>query len=312
MLSKNKEEDADEQENRELKKNDKAAGEQRASAILLVFGGQQPLHDGLIRAVTGHGQESSANHAGPARVFGREIPAEIEDLQLVSMRRRDLHDFVPSAGNAVEQDSEGNQASSQVEKKLGDVGPDDRFHAAFKCVEDGQRNNDKDRQPLRGSQRNTNNQCDRCDAHSFGECARSKECSRGNGAHTLTKSLFHYRISGQKFASKITRQKKHGDQETPGKITEDELEKRHIAAVSERGRSDDGKGGSFRRHNGKGQRPPGSCAPSQKVVAHIVLFFSKLDAQSGHAQQVNNDDGQINRMNTHRLRTSPLPVLGEV
>jgi len=49
------------------KRNDDATGEQRAAAVSLIFRGQQPLDDNLVRAVAGHGEKKRRDEPGPDR-----------------------------------------------------------------------------------------------------------------------------------------------------------------------------------------------------------------------------------------------------
>jgi len=90
--------DADEKKNGELKQNDYAAGQQSAAAVFFIFCGEKALDDGLIGAVAGHGEECAADEAGPERIFCREVPGKIEDLQFVACGCGDLRNFGPSAG----------------------------------------------------------------------------------------------------------------------------------------------------------------------------------------------------------------------
>ncbi len=66
---KNKQQYADCQENGELEEHDETAGENSAATIVLATRRQQPLNDGLIGAVRGHGEKSAADNAGPKRVM---------------------------------------------------------------------------------------------------------------------------------------------------------------------------------------------------------------------------------------------------
>ena len=58
----------------------------------------KPLHHGLIGAVARHGQESSADQAGPERIAARQAEGEIENTQLAARRRGRLRHLRPAPG----------------------------------------------------------------------------------------------------------------------------------------------------------------------------------------------------------------------
>src|ERR1700757_4241042 len=134
MLREDIEQHTNEQKDRELKKNNHPADQKREAAIALVSRGEQSLHDGLIRTMTRHHDERSADQTRPERVLRRQAKGKIENLQFVSGAGRNLRDFAPSSRDAMEQDHKSDHASGQIQQQLGNVGPDDRLHAAFKGV----------------------------------------------------------------------------------------------------------------------------------------------------------------------------------
>ncbi len=103
MLRKDVEQDSNQEKDGELNEDDNAAGEERAAAVFFIARGEQPLDDGLVGAVAGHGEKSAADQAGPECIFCGEVKRKIEDLQFVAGGGGDLRYFSPSAGNAVEQ-----------------------------------------------------------------------------------------------------------------------------------------------------------------------------------------------------------------
>src|SRR5882757_872338 len=90
---------------RELKKNNCAAGEQCDLAFPFRFRGEQSLDDGLISAVAGHGEKSTTDYARPKCIgFGGIYQAEGEIEYGKFIRGSGcLHSGVPSAGDPVEQ-----------------------------------------------------------------------------------------------------------------------------------------------------------------------------------------------------------------
>ena len=89
--------------------------------------------------------------------------------------RGNLSDFVPAAGDAVEEKEESNGAAGEIKKKLRNVGPDDGFHAAFEGVDDGQRDDNENGEPLRRAENDAHNQRDSRHANAFRNGARNKK-----------------------------------------------------------------------------------------------------------------------------------------
>ena len=196
MLRKNIKQNADQQKHGELNQNDDAAGEQGPAAVALGLGGQQPLYDRLVRAMGGHGEKRSADNSGPKRVFRREIPGEIEELKFVSSRRCDLRHFAPAARNAVQQQGQRDGAAGQIDKKLCDVGPNHRLHAAFEGVKHGQRDDHHHRESFGSAEHYAYDERNRGDAHAFGNRAGNEKRAGGDRAHLFAETFLDERIRG--------------------------------------------------------------------------------------------------------------------
>ena len=123
--------DADEQEEGELEEDDGSGAEQREAALAQVAGGEHALHHELVGTVRGHGEERSAEQAGPEGVGLGQVEGKVEHVELAE-RRGDGVDVGPAAGGLVTDRPEGDQGSGHVEGHLDDVGPDDGGHASFK------------------------------------------------------------------------------------------------------------------------------------------------------------------------------------
>ena len=74
MLRKHIKKHANQQKHGELNKHDGAAGKQRAATVTLALGSEEALHDGLVRAVSSHGEKGAADDSGPKRVFRCQAP----------------------------------------------------------------------------------------------------------------------------------------------------------------------------------------------------------------------------------------------
>jgi len=249
MLRKDKKQYADQEKNRELEQHNEPAGNQRAAAIALAPRGEEALDNGLIRAVRRHGEKRATDHPGPKGVFASKVPREVQELQFVSVERGDLSDFAPAAWNAVQQDSQGQNAAGKIKQKLRDVGPDDRFHASFEGVQYGQRDHDKHGKPLRCSERNAHDQGDCGDSHAFGKSAGGQKRNCRNGAHSGTEAFFDQGVGGQVFSTKIPGQKENGNEHTAYDVAKDQLQKCEIAGIRDGGSADDCERGCLGGHD---------------------------------------------------------------
>ena len=308
MLREDVEQDADQKKNCELDQDDHAAGEESAAAVFFVAGGEEPLHDGLVSAVAGHGQEGAADQTGPERVFGGEVEGEIENLKFVAGGCGDLCDFVPAAGNSVEEEPESCGAAGEIEEELGDVGPDDGGHAAFESVENGESDDDDDGEVLRSSENDADDQGDGGDAHAFGDGTRDEEGAGGDGAHFFAETLFDDSVSGEKLATEVAGEEQEDDQDSADEIADDELNEGEVRGVGDGGRADDGERGGFRGDNGERERPPGGGAAAEKIVETDGFagalrdgFFGAAEAHAerGYGEEVGDDDSEVNRVDAH-------------
>src|SRR5438552_14652479 len=236
------------------------------------------------------------------------MPGKIQNLQLVSRGGRDLGDFAPAAGDAVQQNKKCYGASGEVEQQLRDIGPNYRFHAAFEGVEHSERDDDDHRELLRRSEHDAYNQRDGRDAHAFGNRPRDQKSAGGDGAHAFTEALFDQRVGREKFAAKISGQQQQYDEHTTDQEDEDELKKTEITAVSDGGRADDREGGGFCGDDRKRQGPPRRGAAAQKIVRGVLLAAAETHPQRGNAEQIGNDNGKVERMDSHRESFPPLPL----
>jgi len=290
VLSEGEEKHTDQEEDGELDQDDDAAGEEGAAAVAFVACGEKALDDNLIGAVGGHGEKGAADEPGPEGVPGGPVEGEIEELEFVSGGGCNLGDFAPSAGNAVQQYEESDGAAGQVNHELCDVGPDDGAHAAFEGVQNGQGDYENDGEFFRGAKDDADDQGDGGDADAFGNGAGDEERAGGDGAHFLAEAFFDEGVGGEEFSAEVAGEEEKDDQNAPDQVAEDELEKGEVTSVGDGGGADDGEGGGFRGHDGKGQGPPGGGASAEKIVAGVLLLAAEAHAECGYGQQIGDDD----------------------
>ena len=112
--------------------------QQGRDRLALIAGGQQALHDELVSAVAGGGEEGPADHPGPEGVGSRQREREIEDPELVHAGG-EVMDGGPSAGHEVQDREHADQRAADVDGGLHDVGPDDRGQPALEGVNQRER-----------------------------------------------------------------------------------------------------------------------------------------------------------------------------
>jgi len=308
VLRKGEERDADKQKDGELYQDDDAAGEKRFGAVAVIARCQKALNDGLIGAVAGHRQRSTADEAGPECVFPAEAEGKIKYLQFVASSCGDLRHFGPAVWNAMEQDEKSDDAAGDIQEQLRNVGPDDRAHAAFEGVEDGERDDNQNGETLGSAEDHADHKRDGGNAHTFGYSAGNEKGTRSDGAHLFPEALFDERIGSEKCTTKVAREQKQYDKNAADDVSDDQLEESHVARISDSGSADDGERGSFRRDDGECQSPPGCGAAAEKVLKadgnavgfdSIALAAAEMHAQSRDNEQIKDDDGEIERMNEH-------------
>ena len=83
-------------------------------------------------------------------------------------------------------------------------------------------------------------------------------------------------------------------------VAKNQLQKSEIAGIRDGRNTNDGQRGCFRRHDGKRQGPPGRVSSSEEIVGGATLVAAEVQAQRSYAEEVSNDDRQVQWMNAHR------------
>src|ERR1035438_9478208 len=291
------EEHADQQEQGELDADDGPTGQQGGAALALIAGAEEALHHELVGAVAGGGEETAAGQAGPERVGAGEKlhggrKTEIENGELVG-GRRDGHHVSPSAGDLSEDDEKAENCSDYIERHLHDVGPDDRGHAAFEGIEEGENHDHHNRSDLAGAEHDGDDDGDGEDADAFGESAGDQENGGGELADAFAEAAAHELVGSEHFAAEILGKEQDGDHDAGQQVAEDHLEEAEVAVEGEGGGADDGQGAGFGGDYGKADGPPRGGAPAQEIVAEALLAGAKTGAEPGDGGQVGENDGQV-------------------
>ena len=105
-----------------------SAHEQGLLRLALALRREQPLHHQLVGAVAGHGEECTADDAGPERVRRRYRERKIKDAEFLRGDR--VHSAQP-AGNLVQQRGKRDQ------RALGDAARDGEHRLHLVVVREG-------------------------------------------------------------------------------------------------------------------------------------------------------------------------------
>src|SRR5439155_1054001 len=77
---------------------------------------------------------------------------------------------------------------------------------------------------------------------------------------------------------------------------ENDLDERHVPAVSHCRDADDGEGARLRGDDGEADAPPGRVFAAKEVVAGVALVFAEPHAKSDDAAQIAQDDQPIGKV----------------
>src|SRR5205085_10196081 len=76
-------------------------------------------------------------------------------------------------------------------------------------------------------------------------------------------------------------------------VAQDDLEKTQIARECQRRCADYGQGAGFSGYDGEADGPPGRRPATQKIIAQVGLAAAEMRAEEGDANQVDEDDRQV-------------------
>ncbi len=303
---KNEEHHADDQKQSELNQNHQPAGEQRLAAVAQGFRAEQALHDQLVGAVRGGGEEAAAGDSRPEAVGvaeedARESEVEIENLKL-AQGRGDCRHVLPAAGDFLQDHDKAQRRAHDVESHLDHVGPDDRGHAAFEGVEQRHGYDEDDGDDLAGAEDDRDDDGNGEHAHAFGQRPGDQKRESGEAGQALAEAAADELVGGEHLAAEIMGQEKERDDDAGQQVSDDDLQKAEIALKRQGGCANNGKGAGFRRDDGEGDGPPGSCPAAQEVILERFLAAPEAGAEERDSYQVEGHDGQIQE--THEIGDS--------
>ncbi len=212
----------DEQEKRELREDDHAGAEQSPLRLAQIAGGEQALHHELIGAVGGHGEKGAAEQAGPEGVALGEVQGEVEHAELVGGLRH-MGDGSPTAGDVVTEREQSDQRAADIDRHLRDIGPDNRGHAAFKGVKQGEGGDQGDGGDVAGADGDADHDGDRKDADAFGGGAGEQKETRGDLVQQGAEAAVDELVGGEHFSGEVAGQKEQRDNHTAGEVPEHHL-----------------------------------------------------------------------------------------
>src|SRR5439155_21593235 len=108
----------DHQEQSQLKQDEKTARKQGRLALSLVASRQQALHDQLVGAVAGAGEERAAHESRPEKIRIVPVEVKVEKRELVARALSQPGNFPPAAGDGLDRQNERQDSAQKVEELL--------------------------------------------------------------------------------------------------------------------------------------------------------------------------------------------------
>ena len=125
-------------------------------------------------------------------------------------------------------------------------------------------------------------------------CGESMQC----GAEALSDEL----IGRHELAFKVARQEEHANDDAAEQVADSDLQEAEVAGVGEARDADDGERAGFGGDDGERDGPPGDIAISEEVGAQRALSVPEAEAEPGDAQQIEDDRGDVDEVELHRMR----------
>src|SRR5580704_2742230 len=293
-----KEHYSDNQEQSKLEQDGDSAREQGGHGLPLAACRQQSLHDELIGAMTGRGQESSADNPSPECIRLPEVRTEVEDAKLACTLGHAVNGGPPSE-NQMKNREQANDCSANVNYGLHHVGPDHRRQSALEGIDQSQCSDNCNRGNFSRSERDGHYDGNGIHAHAFRRGSGHQKQARRQRSQAAAKAALDQRVGSVEIAAKILRQQNKTDDHASHEISQNDLQEGEIGIVGKAGNADDGERAGFGRNNRKRDRPPGNIAVGQKVIAQSPLTLAEAQAEQSDPHEVKRNDREIEFVEFH-------------
>src|SRR5580704_8399375 len=124
----------------------------------------------------------------------------------------------PSAGNQPAECKNTGECADKIEDHLNNVGPDYGSHAALKCVDEGERTDDRDRDEILCANGDAYDDRNREDAHALRRSAQEEKKEGRQRMQARTEALANDLICGEQFAAKEARKKENTYDNPPQEV----------------------------------------------------------------------------------------------
>ena len=255
---------ADQKEEGELNKDDDAGREKCEARFTQAARGEHPLDHELIRPVRGHRQERPADNSGPEGIGLREVDRKIEPVEL-ARRACHLVNRRPAPGDVRTERADSDSGSGNIDAHLDDVCPDDGSHASLKRIKQREQGDDADREDISRTDGDADHNRDGEDPNTLRRSARQQEQPRGHFMQRRPEALIDELVGCQHVPAKVLRQKKHGDDDAPDHVAEDDLQEAHVSREGHAGNRDDRERAGLGRDNRERDGPPGDGVVGEEV-----------------------------------------------
>ena len=109
-------------------------------------------------------------------------------------------------------------------------------------------------------------------------------------------------IRRHQLAFEVARQKEHTDNDAAEQVAQCDLQEPEVTREGEAGDADDGEGAGLRGDDGQRDGPPRHVTVGKEVRPQRPLAVAKAESEQGNAQQIEDDDGDVDEVKLHCTR----------
>ena len=150
----------------------------------------------------GHGQEGSAEDAGPEGVGSGEVHGEVEHVELAG-GGGDRVDVRPAALDVRAKRCDRNEGAPNIDEHLDYVRPDNGGEAAFEGIEQGERGDDGDAEDVFRADGDAHDNADGEDSDAFGSGAGKKKEASGDFVEDRAEAAVDELIGREHFSGEV-------------------------------------------------------------------------------------------------------------
>src|SRR5260370_4276211 len=180
--------------------------------------------------------------------------------------------------------------------------PEKRSQPGIKGIEERERRKNGGRQDVSGNDRDTHHNAYRKHSHSLRSSTRQQKQSRCHLMQGTAEALIDQLIRGQHLALKILRQEDQRHHNPSQHVADDDLQKSEVSRERHARNANNRQRTGLRRDDRQRNRPPRNRLVSKKEAPQRprirISAAPKTQTKQRDAEQVDNDQRQIDRMKT--------------